>query len=737
MKHTPEKNVMRFVTLMLLSALAAGCSIAGISTGANGEGPADIASPSPPMSPYKAFMPASQEEIHAEALQGNVNEEILIARTVRDFDPAAFRARGVEVLSSFKLGDAVYYRLRAGRTSFKKAKSLSRLPGIAYIEHEILYSAPAVERAAPQPPVPGSKGALEIAGVLNDPKTWGRFGHFETTGALEAYKRFGFGANDVYAAVIDTGINMNHEDFMEGGKSIVEFAKSAYVSKDGGKTFTYVGEGEPLVEIPGGENWDNVGHGTHVSGTIAALGNNGIGVAGVAWDKVKLISYKGLGDRGGSDWAVYSSLSDLAKWKQEKGITQTIPVNMSLGSNYSSSFSADMISEAQRNGILIVAAAGNDGYRTEATYPAAYQGVLAVSAVRANGEKASFSTVGNFVSVAAPGNSIYSTGNHAADDYFDSSGTSMATPFVTGLIAYMLSFDNTLAPDQIRTIIEESATDLGMDGRDIIYGHGMVNVEKAIERVVRRDIPAAGSRYATGTAKVRVSNTSTLYDSGLEGEGLEKLMLQQPVYLYDADGNYVCQTLTSGNDGIAQFSLLKPGRYTARTNFFGKGAKAVFEVRSEGDVEVDLEVDAPVVYIQTLPNVATDPESMSIADTILTLHDSQGNVIAGPYDSDSLDTLAFSPVAGKTYVLKIDCYSVWWEGENWPFTGEYGLVVSPKQRARVNSREGRGDDLAEDDLMEENDSFADTKEIEVEKEYGLYLGDSDYFRFTWNPAQAQ
>lgn len=736
MKQILNRNLMRFAVLILLSALAAGCSLGGTGIGANDGVPSGSVA-SPPMSPYRVFMPASQEEVHAEALQGNVNEEILIARTVRDFNPAIFRTRGVEVLSSFELGDAVYYRLQAGRTSFKKAKTLSRLPGIVYVEHEILYRMPVIESAETEPSIPGAKGALEIAGVLNDPKTWGRFGHFETTGALDAYKKFGFGRNEVYVAVIDSGINMKHRDFIRSdGKSIVEFAKSAYRSEDGGKTLTYVGEGNPLVAVPEGENWDDNGHGSHVSGTIAALGNNGTGVAGVAWDKVKLISYKALKGNGGSDWAVYAPLADLIQWKKDQGITQTIPVNMSLGSSHSGSFEADMISEAQKNGILIVAAAGNDGYRM-VNYPAAYQGVLAVSATKANGEKASFSTEGNFVSVAAPGNSIYSTWNTAEDAYSYLSGTSMATPFVTGLIAYMLSFDNTLTPDQIRTIIEESATDLGQEGRDSIYGHGMVNVEKAIERVVRGRIPAVGSRYATGGVKVRVSNTSAFYDSGLDTEGLEKVLIQQPVYLYDSDGNYVSHALTSSKDGTAQFRLLKPGRYTVTTNFLGKSAKAVFQAESEGDVDVELTIDGPILYIQTLPNIATDPEYESFADSILTLHDSKGKVVSGPFDSGYLDTLAFSPVAGETYVVKIECYSMWWEGEEWPFTGEYGLVVSPKKRTEVNSLEGRGNDLAVDDLMEENDGFADAKEIELDREYGLYLGDSDYFSFTWNPGQVK
>ena len=116
-----------------------------------------------------------------------------------------------------------------------------------------------------------------------------------------------------YVATIDTGLNPVHEEF--SGR--VVRLMSAFDSSDAGASNSYVGDYQDLVEVPLTENWDDGAHGSHVMGTIAANGDNGIGVAGVCWQS-NLISYKVFSESdgaSGTSWAVYGSLYDLINWK--------------------------------------------------------------------------------------------------------------------------------------------------------------------------------------------------------------------------------------------------------------------------------------------------------------------------------------------------------------------------------------------------------------------------------------
>ncbi|HPE37703.1 MAG TPA: dentilisin complex serine proteinase subunit PrtP, partial [Spirochaetales bacterium] len=371
--------------------------------------------------------------------------------------------------------------------------------------------------------------------------------------------------------------------------SIVEYAKSAW-SFDG-TAFTYNGDGQPFTVIPTGENWDDEAHGTHVSGTIAARGNNGVGVAGVAWKNVKLISYKVFCDNevGTSDWAIYGSLGDLAAWAEDQrtnhGMTQaTIPVNMSLGGSYAGSFELEMVNYALEQGVLPVVATGNDGMRT-GQYPAAYQGILAVGATNGKDEKVHFSNSGHWISVSAPGFDIISTGNGSSlwnssgdgygtggkdyrqTEYQWMSGTSMATPFVTGTIGYILSFNPTLTPYQVKRVLELTADDKGVAGFDEDYGYGRVNVLRAATMVrTGTGLPADNSHYLNTKIVASVENISSNYDSGL-GAGLEKAVAGATVNVVDSLGRFVAMGMTNGTDGSVEFRGLTAGTYTLKVNY--------------------------------------------------------------------------------------------------------------------------------------------------------------------------
>lgn len=259
------------------------------------------------------------------------------------------------------------------------------------------------------------------------------------------------GTTGVTVAVLDSGVDVNHPDL-----------KNRLVP--GTNTVN------PLKSVR-----DNDGHGTHVAGIIAAATNNSLGVAGVAGAApVKIMPVKVFEGDTGSD----ISISDGIIWAADHGAKV---INMSFGS-YSKSFVLnDAIEYAYQKGVIMIAAAGNWASE-EITYPAAISKVIAVSATDKNGKFADFSSFGPLIDLCAPGNEVYSTywDSHKGSTYTEMSGTSMASPMVAGLAALLLIKNPALTGDEVRQIMEVSATDLGEAGWDPRFGHGEINVSKAL-----------------------------------------------------------------------------------------------------------------------------------------------------------------------------------------------------------------------------------------------------------------
>jgi subtilisin family serine protease len=255
----------------------------------------------------------------------------------------------------------------------------------------------------------------------------------------------------VKVGVIDTGIDLKHPDLqanIKGGFNAINPLKSA--------------------------NDDN-GHGTHVAGIIAAL-NNSIGVIGVG-PNIDLYAIKVLNASGSG---YLSDVIEGLDWARTNGMQV---VNMSLGTSQDVQSFHDAIVNAYNAGVTIVAAAGNSGGAV--SFPAAYPEVIAVSATDQNNQIASFSSRGPEVDLAAPGVSIYST--YKGQSYATLSGTSMATPHVTGAAALIidtkkcdLNSDNVCTPAEVQQRLEQTAIDLGDPGKDNLYGSGLVNVYNAL-----------------------------------------------------------------------------------------------------------------------------------------------------------------------------------------------------------------------------------------------------------------
>ena len=221
---------------------------------------------------------------------------------------------------------------------------------------------------------------------------------------------------------------------------------------------------------------DDHNHGTHVSGTIAAVGNNGIGVVGVSWN-ANIMAIKIFNAAGSTTETV---IVDAINYATMMGA----PImSNSWGGGADSQLIYDAIQDANDFQLLFVVAAGNNNNDNDsrATYPASYDipNILAVAATDKNDLRASFSNYGRTsVDLGAPGVEILST--IPGNEYASSSGTSMATPHVSGAAALILQAYPDMSPLEVRQLLEDTAVDLGTAGKDNTYGSGRIDVFKAI-----------------------------------------------------------------------------------------------------------------------------------------------------------------------------------------------------------------------------------------------------------------
>jgi serine protease len=283
--------------------------------------------------------------------------------------------------------------------------------------------------------------------ATGDPKKAGMYhlNYIDIDNALELA-----GEHEVTVAVIDTGMDIKHLELKNQVLPPYSVMNPA---------------GQPILDI----------HGTHVAGIIAAEQDNGIGGHGVN-PNAKILPID-----------VFSGGFYTSDYTIAEGILYAISknvdvINMSLGGSQESPILAEAVKKAIDAGITIVAAAGNN-YGESISYPAAYEGVISVSATNHKDELAEFSSYGSFVDIAAPGEAVY---NSLYDPYKGSSfgylsGTSMASPVVAGVASLLLSKYPDLKPFEVEAILKMTAWDLGEEGYDIKFGAGFVDAVAALE----------------------------------------------------------------------------------------------------------------------------------------------------------------------------------------------------------------------------------------------------------------
>ena len=216
---------------------------------------------------------------------------------------------------------------------------------------------------------------------------------------------------------------------------------------------------------------DTLGHGTFVSGMIFAEMNNGVGIAGIA-PEVNILPIKVFGGTGRtSNSTVESAIYEAV----DRGVDV---INMSLGSEGYSASLKEACDTAEAAGILVVAAAGNDGTSVN-NYPAAYDSVVGVGSVDSDRGTSYFSQYGKSVYVAAPGGSVYSLGL-GEKSYKTGSGTSYASPEVAALAAMVKSIAPEMTQTDFKKLLEETSQDESTEGFDDYYGWGIVDFGKAV-----------------------------------------------------------------------------------------------------------------------------------------------------------------------------------------------------------------------------------------------------------------
>lgn len=469
------------------------------------------------------------------------------------------QALGAYVKSSIPSQNIVVVKRPVFETTYSAVKTLAMNPLVDIAEPNYIY---------------------KINKLSNDPmmeQLWGlrNFGQKDSSGkvgvpgvdvGVEQAWDIETGSDKMVIAVIDTGVDFNHPDLKENlWTNEAELNGKPGVDDDGNGV---VDDIHGFNAITGdGNAMDDQGHGSHCAGTIGAKGNDGKGIVGVVWDSrimaVKFLDAGGSGSLEGAikaiDYATKMGAKVMSNSWGGGGFSQTL---------------LDSIKRSHDAGAIFIAAAGNESNNNDNRpgYPASYDvaNIISVAAIDNQGAKASFSNYGKrTVHVGAPGVNVYSSTGGSYDSW---SGTSMATPHVSGVAALVWSHEPDLTAVQLKERLLQTARPIaGLKGKT--KTGALVNAFNALtNKQPEPDIndPANWSAkvldVAIESAHPYLKNTNEVREIKLEGikefslyfEKFDTEAQYDTLQLMDAAGN-VLQTLSGNNDD--SFSAIIPGDY--------------------------------------------------------------------------------------------------------------------------------------------------------------------------------
>ncbi len=515
---------------------------------------------------------------------------------------------------------------------------------------------------------------ITSAALPNDPSfstLWGLHNTGQTGGvadadidAAEAWNTT-TGSRSVVVGVVDTGIDYRHTDLAAN-----MWRNPGEVAGDG-----IDNDGNGFVDDVYGwdfanndaDPFDDEGHGTHVAGTIGAVGNNGVGVAGVNW-QVSLMALKFLGaDGSGTTSAAVAALNYATMMRQTRDVN-VVATNNSWGGGGASTALTNAIVNGGNAGILTVAAAGNESTNNDVTpsYPANVPSpsVISVAATDSSNRLASFSNYGaTTVDVAAPGVSIRSTTPN--NTYSSYSGTSMATPHVAGMVALMKAANPQATATQIRSAILSTSVPISALAGKVATG-GLVNVAAAIAAITGVEPPppppppppsGAGEpndSIATATAVTLSSGRATV--SGTIGDGaygtadvdlyavtigaggtlavdIDAATLTTPsqldsyVRIFNAAGTQVAANDDSGGtlDSLVTYTQATAGTYYVGVSSYGNSAYSATTAGTgrsgdtTGNYSASITVTVPALPAPTadIIDVSPDPRTTSVSAVVV------------------------------------------------------------------------------------------------------------------------
>lgn len=492
------------------------------------------------------------------------------------------------------------------------AKSVARMlqsnPAIEYAEPDYLVRPTAI----PNDPQFGSLWGLNNANDLDidAPQAW------------DAYT----GSSSAIVAVIDTGVKLDHPDLSSNiyrnPKEIagngIDDDNNGFIDDVNGWDF-YDGDNNPT---------DTHGHGTHVAGTIGAIGNNGVGVTGINW-RCKILPLRFLGPDGG-----FTSDALLAL-QYAVGIGAKVSNNSYGGGGYSQAF-ADGIIAAQASNHLFVAASGNSSQDTDVNpfYPAAYKlpNVLSVSAMDAAGNRASFSNFGaTSVHLFAPGTNILST---TPSGYGWSSGTSMASPHVAGVATLLYGRNPALTYGRARDALLTSTRALpSLSG---LATHGLLNARAALVAInsaplVSISSPTNGSVFNTGASISFSGRAVDTEDGGISYKLVWTSNIQGPI---GTGASFSRADLAPGNHVITASATDSSGATSTVTTSIVVGGVL--------NAPPTVSISSPstgTTFVQSSPisfnGQATDKEDGNLGHAVVWTSNLQGYLSTGPSFSRS------------------------------------------------------------------------------------------------------